>query len=57
MTSKEEGLKMARDRGEQLDEAVEKIGEKVQEKVAPVAETVADKVVDLSGGRPDQKKD
>lgn len=44
---------MARDRGEQLDETVEKVGGKLEDKVGPVAEKAADKVVDVTGGMPD----
>ena len=46
---------MEQNRGQQLDEAVTKVGESVEEKVVPVADKVADKVVDATGGLPDDQ--
>ena len=45
---------MARNRGEKLDEAVEKVGRVLEDKVGPVADKIADKVVDATGGAPDE---
>lgn len=53
--AKEKALDAARTRGEQLDEAVEKVGAVIEEKVGPVADKVADKVVDVTGGLPDDR--
>ena len=49
----EKATDAARDRGEKLDEAVEKVGAAAEERVSGVAERVADKVVEATGGEPD----
>ncbi|MDQ3979605.1 MAG: hypothetical protein M3314_08645 [Actinomycetota bacterium] len=46
-------MDMGQNRGEQLDEAVEKVGGTMEEKVGPTAEKIEDKVVDATGGMPD----
>ena len=51
--AKEKALDTAQSRGEQLDEAVQKVGEGIEGTVGPAAEKVADKVVDVTGGLPD----
>jgi hypothetical protein len=40
-------------RGEQLDEAVEKVGATLEDKASNVGDKVAEKVIDKTGGLPD----
>ncbi len=55
--AKAEGPNTAPNRGEQLDEAIERVGDALKDKVTPVADNVADKVVDVTGGLPDRGED
>jgi hypothetical protein len=54
--AKEKAVDAGQTRGEQLDEAVAKIGEAIEAKVAPVAEEVTEKFVERTGGMPDDQK-
>jgi hypothetical protein len=40
-------------RGQQLDEAVEKVGATLEDKAGKVADKVADKFIEKTGGSPD----
>ncbi len=42
-----------KEKGQQLDEAVGKVGEALEEKAAKVGDKVTDKVVEATGGLPD----
>ena len=46
--AKKRALDAARIRGQQLDEAAEKVGAGIEDKVVPVADKVADKAAEMT---------
>lgn len=55
--AKEKALDAARTRGNQLDEAVEKVGAAIEDKIAPTADKVTAKFDEVAGGPPGSKND
>jgi hypothetical protein len=47
------GEGVGQSRGEQLDEAAQKVGSTVEDKAAKVGDKVAEQVIDKTGGLPD----